>query len=177
MKSTIISNLIILSLCLFVFSCRKNVEEPRLVPLTEIGKNTMGFYANGIPVNCKGKGSWGRPYGVNFYLFIDDRCEVNGSPKGKESPVSNIGINFILDTLNPTKTYHLKGNGDAYAEILDNAYLGGNRFLTTDSTGGVIKIIKFNDDVVSGTFKFDAINTMTGAVIHITKGRFDIRRD
>ena len=179
MKNLFYLSMSILISCtlLITSSCDKQEMEPNLVPSTTSGENTMGFYVDGELVNIRGKGNWSFPEGVNYFLFENYSCEVSGSLDEQKYPIAHIRLSFDLDSINPMKPYYLNEDEPGNGSIIDNSQLGGEEYNTIDSCEGVIEILRFDTEVIAGTFNFDAKNGSSGRIIKIKNGRFDIKRN
>jgi len=54
--------------------------------------------------------------------------------------------------------------------------LGGNEYYTNDTVTGTLDILRLDDNIISGTFDVQLQDPETGKIIHLTDGRFDIKR-
>lgn len=63
------------------------------------------------------------------------------------------------------------------AILIDDSPLGGLEFYPKDSIGGSLEIIKYSKQLqhLAGKFDFKLQND-NGKIIHLTDGRFDIKR-
>jgi len=151
--------LVVLVLAFFIISassCHKEDPIPDLVPITTTGANTMGFYVDGVPVNIKGKHGGLSSVGVKGGI-------INGE------------IIYLLGSAENSNPYKLNNDKWHYDEVsvIDHSDLGGNTYKTDSIYCGFLKLLKLDSKIISGTFFFDAIDSETGKVIHITDGRFD----
>jgi len=174
MKNTL-SQLLFLGLAFFIISassCEKE-KEPDLVPITTTGANTMGFYIDDVAYNKKGVKNFGNPDGVAWWKYVDKKIELAG---GGGEPYGYIRISFfeqpnskkiILNRLSSTK---------GLGEFIDGAPLGGNEYYTNDTITGVLNILRLDDYIISGTFDIRLQDPITGKIVHLTDGRFDIKR-
>ena len=165
--------LLLSSLVLTASSCDKD-KEPDLVPITTTGENTMGFYLDGVPYNKKGVLSFGRPSGVAWGKYADGKLELSG---GGGNPHGYIRINFY--EVPHTKQYLIstlsQGNG-GQAEFVDDDIFEGNDYYTNDTITGIMEILRLDENIISGTFDIRLQHPSTKKIIHLTDGRFDIKR-
>ncbi len=173
----ILANLLFLILTTFIISassCHKEDPVPDLVPITTSGANTMGFYLDGIPINITGEYGGFTPKGVTGGIFEGRILYILG---GGGEPRSSLTIYIPLDSLDQNNEYVLNKGIFHNDEVLliDNAPLGGNMYQCDSLHAGKIKILKIAQNMAAGTFYFDAVNSETGKVIHVTDGRFDIK--
>lgn len=173
MKNYFTHLLLLLSVLIFSASSCEKDKEPDLVPITTTGENTMGFYVDGIPHNKKGVSSFGSPTGVNWWRYSDGKIELAGAGGVPKSYLriscfkkSNIN-NYIISNLS-------QNNG--WGEFIDDAPLGGNEYYTNESVTGTLKILRLDENIISGTFDIRLQDPSTNKIIHLTDGRFDIKR-
>lgn len=155
-------------------SCQKEEPEPDLVPISNIGANTMGFYVDGVPHNKKGQMTWSDVYGVRAGLFKNGVLDISG---GGGDPQVTIRIKVQISINNPLQVYDLNGS-DYYKNrviIIDDSPLGGKEFKCDSLHTGKLRLLRLEQNMAAGTFYFDAIHPETGKVIHVTDGRFDIQ--
>ena len=65
---------------------------------------------------------------------------------------------------------------DGFANFIDDAPLGGNEYYTNESVTGTLKILRLDENIISGTFDIRLQDPITNKIIHLTDGRFDIKR-
>ena len=61
-------------------------------------------------------------------------------------------------------------------EFIDDEPLGGNEYYTNDTVTGKLEILRFDDHIISGNFDIQLQDPITGKIVHLTDGRFDIKR-
>ena len=169
--------LVVLVLAFFIISassCHKEDPIPDLVPITTTGANTMGFYVDGVPVNIKGKHGGLSSVGVKGGIINGEIIYLLDSAENS-NPINSISIYLPIDQSNVLKEYKLNNDKWHYDEVsvIDHSDLGGNTYKTDSIYCGFLKLLKLDSKIISGTFFFDAIDSETGKVIHITDGRFD----
>lgn len=186
----------------FSTSCSKDNDRKaaKLPAVTTEGKNTFGCRINGEIFVPKSSGGFNPTpslfvsyyyyqYPENdykepgFYLFL--RASNDGTNRNLEINLTKSDVPLIEGQTYPIV---LKGNGQVDAEFLHYSYSPhpdyGNvsiynsfEYTTTNEYSGQLKIIKFDEtkQILSGTFSFDAINTINGKSVSITEGRFDVK--
>ena len=174
MKNTL-SQLLFLILTTFIISassCHKEDPEPDLVPITTTGANTMGFYVDGVPHNKKGSIKAGES-SVSWGKYADGKIKIFF---GGGDPYGSIRINFY--ELIGKKTYIISelSSSTGIGEYIDDAPLGGSEYYTNDTITGVLNILRLDDHIISGTFEIRLQDPITGKIIHLTDGRFDIKQ-
>ncbi|MGI8893395.1 MAG: DUF6252 family protein [Bacteroidia bacterium] len=62
----------------------------------------------------------------------------------------------------------------SFRKIIDGSY---HKFIVDSLHNGKVSITKVDTvaGIIAGTFYFDAIDTTTNEVVHITEGRFDVK--
>ncbi len=174
MKNYFTHLLLLLSILLFTApSCHKEDPEPDLVPITTTGANTMGFYVDGVHYKIKGKIEGNAARGVSGGISRNRILRIFGA--GGESIIS-LQLYIPLDSIQSNLEYILKRNIYNFDEVslIDNSPLGGHSYNCNSKYTGKIIFLR-EDNIVSGTFYFNAVNYDTGNVIHVTDGRFDIK--
>ncbi len=168
-----------------LLSCGRKDDEntnpvSQLPPATTTGANTIGCLVNGEvflprqnnPLGPSAKGCYYQNVnnGWEFYLgFFNDRM----------THVRGVHIETNKKELEQGKSYELA------LEASDNAFfasylLGGGLyggFVTDEYNKGNITITRLDkiNHILSGTFWFNAKNPISGEVIKITDGRFDMQ--
>jgi hypothetical protein len=169
-------SLLLLSLPLFLNSCKKSTPDKPNTPvtpptcdtclpdITTTGKGTFGCKVNGkiwLP-----KGGWMSPATrleyFQYNLMIDGENSENVNINVKE--IHDTGY-FDFSTFQFVSTRALFRNTDLTIN-----------YRSQPITNGYLHLLRFDMDkgIVSGTFAFDAYNT-EGDSVHITEGRFDLR--
>ena len=154
--------------------CKKPKIEVQLPPETQTGANVIGFKADGkIYVAKYGNVAadymyltFPYPYSNGFYLTI----------RGKK--LNNWVIGLLTDSLRvfegqiyPLNNYpYSKGTAWAYFNLI------GDEYYTETNLQGQLKISKLDsiNKIISGTFWFDAIDTLSNTIVQIREGRFDM---
>lgn len=149
----------------------------QLPPMTTTGENTIGCLVNGEPFTDSGlMNNFYQFVGGEFFLVINWEEGPNNNYKDGQLVLSRIEVEenqtYILDK----------------SSFIDGDYTGGGATFTSNrkeifgqyetniNYAGQIKFIKFDDtdNIMSGTFKFEAQEIITGETISITNGRFDL---
>ena len=168
--------LVVLVLAFFIIpasSCHKEEPEPDLVPITTTGANTMGFYIDGVPYNKKGAKNFGNPGGVAWWKYNDNKIELAG---GGGDPYGYIRFSFFKQPNSKNYLLNKLSSSTGSGEFIDDAPLGGNEYYTNDTVTGTLDILRLDDNIISGTFDVQLQDPETGKIIHLTDGRFDIKR-
>jgi hypothetical protein len=150
----------------------------QLPPMTTTGKNTIGCLVNGVPFTDSGLMN-------NFYQLVEGEyyLAINWE--------NGFGDNFVAGQISIRKTQIIEGesyllNNNDSSSMID--YIGGaanyvysdnsnfGEFYTNSIYSGVVTFTKFNtqSSIMSGTFEFQARELITGEIINITDGRFDL---
>jgi hypothetical protein len=166
---------IIASAILLSSQCKKPKNEILLPPETQTGANVIGFKADGkIYIAKYAKVSadylfltFPYPYSNGYFLTL----------WGKEQNKWVIGI--LTDSLQvfegqiyPLNNYPYT-NETAWA-VYKNS---GKEYYTREYLQGELKITKLDsiNKIISGTFWFDAIDTLSNTTVQIREGRFDLQ--
>lgn len=179
--------ILLLPLLLILTNCKKDddhVKDPveLLPPATQTGANTVGCLVNGEAFLPKGGGLSGNKN--CFYQFVDGgyhfglsfRIIVNNDTQSvslfTRDKVIEEGQTYILDANRFVDTI---GRGAGYSHFNYDAGIENYYFTTTAVTGEMtITKLDFENNIVSGTFWFDAIND-NGDIVEIREGRFDMK--
>jgi hypothetical protein len=173
-----------LLLCLFA-SCKKKQAEPteleKLPPATQTGANTFGCLVNGQAFLPKANFGNGAPYQCNYIYYNGNyNFTVGASYDGGGNSSTAIVLGTIDLPISQGQTLKLSNynqSGKGFGELLSiTNYSRINDYLTTVSYAGELHIAKLDqtNQIVAGTFFFDAVNT-NGEIVHITDGRFDMK--
>jgi hypothetical protein len=155
-----------------------------LPPATQEGKEAFGCLINGEVFTPKGS-NLGGPILSSYYQYLNSSTaqgyffnvsasRKNGGNKGTES----VAINSNNKSIVQGRTYSLK-NSESSGEIYGNyGFFSGieiNNYSTTGIYQGELYISKFDEinQIVSGTFWFDAVNDKDEKV-EVREGRFDV---
>jgi len=176
--------ILLLSLGLLLISagCKKNRNKnpvDELPPATQNGANTFGCLIDGKVFRPKGDPFAG-PVIKAQYQFVNGRQGFGISARRSESEKSQVvGIGgdsvhiavgiFDLGSVGPERLTA----GYTYRDLNS---LSGIDYGTTEMHSGQLTITKFDtiNQIVSGTFWFDAIDSATGKIVQIREGRFDL---
>lgn len=181
--------LLIIHSAVILFSCRDDRDddsrpsppapvqkEEQLPPVTSTGAGTFGCRVNGKVWVAKNKGSFPHVY-ASFDKSNDNLVNVVGNQIDNPSIFYTIGLQFFHNpTISsyPLYLFNYKGNSSVGASFIDAT---NNKFWKTDSlTGGYVIITRLDriNQIISGVFHFDCINTESHDTLHITDGRFDM---
>lgn len=180
------SFLLIIS-CVFIFTtinCKKaKTGIAALPPATQEGKETFGCLVNGVAFTPKGS-TLGGPILSSYYQYLNSPTaqgyffNVSASRKnGGDNGTEGIAFGTINLQLLEGKTYILNENieGHATARYGITISVNSNDFTTTKLSMGELHISKFDEtnQIVSGTFWFDAVNDK-GEKVEVREGRFDV---
>lgn len=180
MKNKYLFLLLLISACVcFGSSCKKQpdtvAEIDKLPPATQTGANTMGALVNG-----------------QAFISDDYQCNyiyTNGGYYFLVDGSNKVGYNLILDMnlattflpINEGQTlkledYNTSGKAAATYAMVNNT-TQYPVYKTTSIVSGQMHITKFDqtNQIVSGTFFFNAIRLTTGDTVHVTDGRFDMK--
>ncbi len=147
--------------------------ELQLPPITSEGKNTVG---------CKIDGKIWIPYSKNQFPKI--MASIDRSANWRfgfwgyqiDNPTNQKGtIGFYLNYINTDTIFILSNN--KYNNIA-YYYPTDSTLLTTDNNlQNYVQIISFDsiNQIISGTFSFTTLDTITNEKHEITDGRFDLR--
>ena len=181
-KVNVTSNYILyplLILLLTAFSgCKENAApatvELTLPPYTEVGANTFGFTVNGKVYAAEGKRTTWPPQGTTSELE-DNLFRITGSYFN-----SNVFWQFSL--INLAITPSVLGTYEFTREtglglLRDESAPGDEAtFFTNENHTGTLTISYWSqeDNIIAGTFSFDAYNQALDSVISVRDGRFDL---
>ena len=179
--------LLLLPLLMILLSCNKDDDKPvepvdLLPPITQTGANTVGCLVNGEALLPKGGGMSGNKncfyqfVGGRYYFGLSFISSVNNGTKSvslfTRKMVIEEGQTYILDAQRFIDTI---GRGGGYSHRNFNEKIEDLFYTTPGNTGEMtIKKLDFENNIVSGTFWFDAIND-DGEIVEIREGRFDMR--
>lgn len=169
--------ILIFAVILTFFGCEKNDDNNKetLPPATQTGANTAGCLVDGEILIPKGNGNTFQC----FYQFVDGEYYFSISFRDKSSNISrscNIisrkseieqGYTYILNIGNGED---IEGYGGEYNYGITEPFSYDTTLLSTGEL--TITKLDFTNNIVSGTFWFDAVNSL-GEVKKIREGRFD----
>lgn len=177
---------------LFLFACCKsdddiptpdpNIPEvEKLPPATQTGANTVGCLVNGMAFLPSGSltGS-SNPYCGYYYdefvlVFRVVKNEENITGNGTESVAIYIDETIVEENA----VYilkHIQGQKRAVFKIIGGTITTPDEYYETNNEyTGELHITKLDKDnnIISGTFWFDAVNEQ-GEAVEIREGRFDM---
>ncbi len=177
---------LLLFICLSSSSCKKDKSKSpvdQLPPETQTGANTFGCLVDGKAFKPAGSALsgpnlactyqyiyLGSSSGYVFGLHADnkkDPCDISGIGLGIDSSLVIEG-NYILKNAK-------KGQFGADF-IVNKCFNPLIIYSTSDIVTGLLTIKKMDtiNQIVSGTFWFDAVND-NGDIVKVTDGRFDVR--
>jgi hypothetical protein len=156
-----------------------NTQDPlsQLPLATQTGENTIGCLVNGEPFTDSGLMN-------NFYQFVNGESVL--AINWEKGFTGNVRLGQIVlrnTQINEEEIYILNKSN-----FLENDYTGGGALFFTDikleegqyetnhNFTGQIYFTRFDDEnnIMSGTFSFEAEEINTGEIITITAGRFDL---
>ena len=168
-------------------SCKKEKTGiDALPPATQEGKETFGCLVNGEVFTPKGS-NLGGPTLSSYYQYLNSPTaqgyffNVLAKKKSTGNITESISLDFISNTsLVNGKVYDLKKidiNNETEAGYLYSNVTTSNSYKTKSETYlGKLIITKLDEinQIVSGTFWFDAVNDK-GEKVEVREGRFDVR--
>lgn len=167
-----------LSLSLISASCKKEKTGiDGLPPATQTGEQTFGCLVNGVLFKPKGVSIDGGPVLQSNYQFVNgDYIYIVSATQKINNSLFAIDINVlgILMRGGTPLTTGEKGVGIAAYTVYRSGVI--NEYRTNSINKGELKITRFDDvnQIVSGTFWFDAVNDK-GEKVEVREGRFDMR--
>ncbi|HXH99678.1 MAG TPA: DUF6252 family protein [Sphingobacteriaceae bacterium] len=169
-------------------SCKKEPLD-KLPPATQEGRRTFGCLVNGKPFVHKYQlGNFGPPSLKSHYQHLNTPTaqgfffHISASREIKDSDaLEAIAINSNGRAIEEGKVYILQGapltpnTGEIYSEYTIFSGISINAYTTTGSFKGELHITKLDEtnQIVSGTFWFDAVNDK-GEKVEVREGRFDM---
>jgi hypothetical protein len=174
--------LALLYTALIAGSCKKNKDKSpveQLPPETQTGANTFGCLIDGQVFIPKGD-PFGGPIKKAAYQYVNGRNKflVSGS-RSTSNEVSSVGVFGDSVQLEVT-TYDLTEKNVPMKFYGQYAYIQsgtlGETYTTNTIQRGQLVIKKFDtiNQIVSGTFWFDAKNNSTGKIVQVREGTFDL---
>jgi hypothetical protein len=149
----------------------------QLPPMTTTGENTIGCLVNGEPFTDSGLMN-------NFYQFVNgEHILVINWTQGPNSSYKDGQLVLKGILIQENVVYTLK-----HSSYVDGDYMGGGatftsniselfgQFETNQNFTGEIYFTRFDDDnnIMSGTFSFEAQEIFSNEIVSITNGRFDL---
>ena len=180
--------------CLFVFTvilpfcgCKKHTNKPanpvdQLPAATQTGANTFGCLVNGeVVVIHQPFGDLTIDFGSQYMLTYPSTNSfiygVSGTDKVDDCQLKSVGLQLDSTQLQEGEKYPLNASRVKYGKVgwvnIANS-CASSPFLmyTTDSSlSGQLTITHFDQQqIVSGTFYFDAVEMTRGDTVHVTNG-------
>jgi len=160
--------------------CKKNGGDlPQLPPETQTGANTFGCLVDGKLFLPKGD-PFGGPVIKAQYQYVNGKQGFAISARhseGETGQVIGIGGDSIAITVRPYELTTRNVSGKLSGKYtFSKVTTLGNYYYTNEIQRGQIFIKHFDEinQIVSGTFWFDAIDSTTEKIIQIREGRFDL---
>lgn len=165
-------------LCLYIMlfllgcsACKTDVLNPKeeLPAATQEGKNTIGFLVDGniwLP-----KGGFNFPAMNGFYE--NGSLYLRANRTGGEA-LNQFGIDHGYITGLGTFNLYPSDNKRFISTFF---YIDGkSKYITSSVSSGELNITKLDsiNEIISGTFYFDAVNE-AGEIVEIRDGRFDLK--
>lgn len=165
-------SILLLACTLFLLGCRKKKPPQPQLPLeTQTGAGTFGCKINGKIDTANYADNFGA-YAV--YEYINNRgyyTQIVGFKK------NNWYIFLKADSLKLNQNqYYNFYNYHKIGAVKAVCTLGSYTFFTDSLLQGTLYISKLDTayQIISGTFWFDAIDTVTGEKVNVRDGRFDL---
>lgn len=159
MKTSVITVLLFVIICLCGFSCKKD-DLPRT---TTSGEDTMGFYIDGV--------KW-IAHSDDFFLSKTSAKFYNNDLLVRGVNYSDSNLELLLS--NPKEGQYQFSTLD---NIEYNRYSDFHTFtLDINDTSNILFITHFDEKIISGNFSFK-LKSPYGEIVSITSGRFDISID
>jgi hypothetical protein len=161
-------NLILLSLVTCFLSCKKL----QLTEATKKGEHTFSCIVDGKVFIPKQFG-WFSSRLLEVYVSGDELTIDAFYPGGSNEPGERVVLH--ITDINRKGKYPLnKSPSYGYYEI---NLSGAPKYITNDNYGGSVTITRYDrpKGIYSGKFHFSAIDTVTGRVIKVSSGRFDVK--
>ena len=185
-KSSQFGFLLIIS-CVFLFttiSCKKTKTGiDALPPATQEGKGTFGCLVNGEVFLPKGNFS-NSPITCAYqyssiekgYYFILTIANIGNSYTNTLQLLTD-SIKFDQNSIYKLQIHKLNSKGVAFARYVNsnNSNFKEDKYNTDGNSSGELQITKLdeNQQIISGTFWFDAVNDR-GEKVEVREGRFDV---
>jgi hypothetical protein len=180
MKLITTLSIVLIFIILSASRCKKDPVNPidQLPPETKTGANTFGCLIDGKVFIPKGN-PLGGPIKKASYQYLNNGFYfgISGIDKSNPEDVTDVGIRadsviLAIGTFSLTK-YGAKGylGGVGFSKIMQLSV----EYYTNEIQSGQLVIKHFDtiNQIVSGTFWFDAKNT-NGQIVQVREGRFDM---
>lgn len=165
--------MLLISLALCSTSCKKEKTGiDGLPPATQEGKGIIGCLVNGKLLIPKGSG-FGGPTKQATYQFLNGHHFIVSVSQRSDDHVFGVQVE-IKDMLLAGDITIALGKENAIGGYTE--YKNLNHYQTNNVHKGELKITRFDEanQIVSGTFWFDAVNEK-GEKVEVREGRFDMR--
>ena len=167
---------------LLAAGCQKNDDlRPNVIPpATEVGRNAIGCLVNG---QMWGVDANSANSSVKVWYTPGAVLEVEAKQEGGVYGDSQLWLHLDTPNLRPG-TYDLdqgiRLNFEDYeSEFGDEYAAGGTIGEGTVTITKVLPVAAIGSSpaytIVAGTFSFTAVSPITGAIAHLTDGRFDVK--
>ncbi|GAA4022247.1 hypothetical protein GCM10022409_02440 [Hymenobacter glaciei] len=154
-----------------------------LPPASEVGSNTIGCMVNNQPWGVDAGTASANGSLVKAMYKPGTALDVEATHEGGSYGDSQLRLHLDAATLRPG-TYDL--DQGTRATFADYDFEFGDRYVAEGHTGeGSVTLTKVLPvaatgsnpayTIVAGTFVFAAVSPSTGAVVHLTDGRFDVK--
>jgi len=172
---------LIVPLMFFIASCNGEqntvAPEPQLPPITSEGNNTFGCLIDGeLFLARKSSAAVMKPDPLFYAHFVDSVLYISAHDikKSKYVILNTIfyGTELKLPLYNPNSRDY--GSITQYKDY--NIKIGGARYFVNNNAQNTLVILHNDENIIVGTFQFDAIGEDFGDTISITNGRFDIAK-
>ncbi len=171
----------ILPLILLVASCNDDQEsvtpEPQLPPITSEGNNTFGCLIDGeLFLARKSTAAFMEPDPLFYAHYVDSVLYISANDIEKSKYVI-LNTIFYGDELKlPVYNPNARDYGSISQYIDFNIKIGGARYFVNMNGTDSMVILHNDQNIIAGTFEFEAIGEDLADTIHITEGRFDIAK-
>jgi hypothetical protein len=175
--------LLLLLVMLLVTSCKKEKANPvnQLPPTTQEGKLTFGCLINGKPFTPKASSIVASTPLNCYYQYVDGAYYFHVSAFDRSQPNVSFGVGINTESLSISVGSVIpltKGDiGEASGlYVYSDATVRLEEYITNNEIIGELKITHLDEEeqIVSGTFWFDAVNS-SGKKVEIREGRFDMQ--
>jgi len=170
--------IVVLIFSIFFSACIKlDFSKPAdvLPPYSEKGANTFGCTVDGRVFVPKSKGLFGSPCLRCIYQFAEGRRYF---ALGAFDNINDLGVSIMIDStvLKQDSTYRFSNYFTSANSARYWADSGATYYTKLPNYTGEIAIKHFEPKkyIVSGTFWFDAFDSVSGKVVKIREGRFDV---
>ncbi len=160
--------LLLILICFIISSCKKDYNN---TPKPTVRKDIFECKVNGqlwLPEASFPENALTSSFQNNLFVLLANRSIGGNNPIYEEISYSGYfssmeesdfnGINHII-------SFRKIINGNYHKYIVDSAHNGKITITKLDTIAGII----------AATFYFDAIDTTTNEVVHITEGKFDVK--